>query len=78
MARRPKPDLPEGFEFSQATREWFEAWRTSRCTDQWDERQWQFMFDTAIVHSLVYGSYDFHWLPELRTRLLQMGLTFDD
>ncbi len=78
MSKREKPNLPEdGFEFCPATREWFEAWRSSRATDDWDDRQWQYMFDTAIVHSLVYGSYDFHWLGELRTRLTQMGLYFE-
>ena len=78
MSKREKPNLPEdGFEFCPATREWFEAWRSSRATYDWDDRQWQYMFDTAIVHSLVYGSYDFHWLGELRTRLTQMGLYFE-
>ena len=67
MSKREKPNLPEeGFEFCPATREWFEAWRSSRATDDWDDRQWQYMFDTAIVHSL-----------ELRTRLTQMGLYFE-
>lgn len=78
MARREKPHLPTDTDWPPQTVEWFEAWRDSRCTDQWDERQWQYMFDTAIVHSLVYGSFAFNWLPELRTRLVQMGLVFDD
>lgn len=73
-----KPGLPEGgFDFCPATRSWYDAWRRSPATDGWDERQWQYMWDTAIVHSLVYGSYDFHWLPELRARLTQMGLAFE-
>ena len=76
MARKEKPHLPEDTDWPQQTRDWFDTWRDSHETDDWDERQWQYMFDTAIVHSLVYGSYDFHWLPELRTRLFQMGLDF--
>lgn len=78
MAKREKPDLPEEFDFCPATRRWFETWRSSRVTDHWDDRQWQYMFDTAIVHSLVWGSFDFHWLSELRTRETQMGLVYDD
>ncbi|RVU97045.1 hypothetical protein EII22_08920 [Coriobacteriales bacterium OH1046] len=77
MARRGKPELPGSFDFCDATREWYAAWRSSRCTDGWDMRQWNYMFDTAIVHSLVYGSYDFSWLAELRARLTQMGLEFE-
>ena len=78
MATREKPQLPDSFDFCDQTREWFEAWRSSRCTDRWDMRQWNYMFDTAIVHSLVYGSYDFRWLGELRARLTQMGLDFEE
>ena len=78
MAKRETPDLPEEFDFCPATRRWFETWRSSRVTDHWDDRQWQYMFDTAIVHSLVWGSFDFHWLSELRTRETQMGLVYDD
>lgn len=76
---KDKPTLPaDGFDFCEATRRWFDKWRSSRATDRWDERQWEYMFDTAIVHSLVYGSYDFHYLGELRARLTQMGLEFED
>ena len=78
MTKKEKPELPDDFDFCPATRKWFEAWRSNRCTNNWDDRQWQYMFDTAIVHSLVYGSYDFHWLGGLRARLTQMGLAFDD
>lgn len=76
MAKRVKPELPEEFDFCAATRRWYAAWRDSHETDDWDDRQWQFMFDTAIVHSLVWGSFDFHWLGELRAREAQMGLAY--
>jgi len=77
MARTEKPHLPSDTDWPPSTVEWFEAWRSDHITDQWGEIQWQYMFDTAIVHSLVYGSYAFQWLPELRARLVQMGLDFD-
>jgi hypothetical protein len=77
MARREKPDLPSDTDWPPQTVEWFNAWRDDHITDSWDAVQWQYMFDTAIVHSLVYGSFAFNWLPELRARLVQMGLEFD-
>ena len=78
MPAKEKPQLPDDWDWADATREWFRAWRSSKCTNGWDERQWQYLFDTAIVHSLVYGSQDYGYLGELRQRLQYMGLEFDD
>ena len=77
MTQQDKPPLPSGeFEFCPATREWYDAWRQSSISDAWDARHWQYMFDTAIVHSAVYGSFDFSMLSELDRRERYMGLTF--
>ena len=65
-AKKDKPTLPEDTDWPKETVEWFEAWRSNRCSDHWDDRQWQYVMDTAIVHALVYGSNAF------------MGLTFED
>ena len=73
-----KPHLPDDLtDWPEPTLEWFEAWRSSPHTDSWDMRHWQYMFDTAIVHSMVYGQFNFAMLGELRTREMQMGLTFE-
>lgn len=72
-----KPNLPKTSEWAQETLDWFEAWKESPRTDGWDMAQWQFMFDTAVVHSLIYGSEMFHMLGELRSRLSYMGLDFE-
>lgn len=72
-----KPWLPDTWDWCEETREWYKTWRDSEVTDDWDERQWQYMFDTAIVHSLVYGSQAYNYLGELSNRLRFMGLTFE-
>jgi len=72
-----KPNLPETTDFPEETIEWFEAWKNSSRTDTWDAPQWQYMFDTAIVHALIYASNQFNLLGELRARLAFMGLDFD-
>lgn len=77
-AKKDKPTLPEATDWPKETVEWFEAWRSNRCSDHWDDRQWQYVMDTAIVHALVYGSNDFGALAELHKRLAFMGLTFED
>ena len=72
-----KPKLSEDIPFPEETLKWFESWRNSSRTDDWDELQWQYLIDTALVHSAVWGSQDFSMLGELRTRLAYMGLTFE-
>jgi hypothetical protein len=72
-----KPELPSDVEWPEATVKWFEAWRKSPRTDGWDEVQWQYMFDTALVHASIWGSDLTLGLPELRMRLAYLGLSFD-
>ena len=72
-----KPNLPESTEWPEETQEWFSAWRESKRTDNWDMCQWQYMFDTAIVHALIYQAEQFNYLCELRARLSYLGLTFE-
>ena len=71
-----KPKLPEDIPFPDETVKWFESWRNSSRSDDWDEFQWQYLIDTALVHSAVWGSQDFSMLGELHKRLAYMGLTF--
>jgi hypothetical protein len=72
-----KPDLPSDMEWPDATLGWFKAWQKSFRTDGWDEAQWAYMFDTALVHALVWGDSNFTMLGELRQRLSYLGLSFD-
>lgn len=72
-----KPKLPEDIPFPEETVKWFEGWRNSPRSDDWDELQWQYLIDTALVHSAVWGSQDFSMLGELHKRLAYMGLTFE-
>jgi hypothetical protein len=74
-----KPNLPsvEGQPWCTETKRWYKAWRDSTATDSWDDRQWQFLFDTALVHMAVWYDGDLSKVGELRAREAQMGLSFD-
>lgn len=74
-----KPNLPkvEGQPWCAETKRWFNAWRDSPATDSWDDRQWQFLFDTALVHMAVWYDNDLTKVGELRARETQMGLDFE-
>ena len=73
-----KPTLPEDIPFPDETLKWFESWRNSSRSDDWDELQWQYLMDTALVHSSVWGSQDFSMLGELHKRLSYLGVNFEE
>lgn len=79
MPSDSKPSLPrvEGQPWCAETKRWFKSWRDSPATDLWDMRQWQFAFDTALVHQAVWYDGDLTKTGELRAREAQMGLSFD-
>lgn len=72
-----KPNLPKDVPWAPKTIEWFNEWRSSPRTDDWDAPQWQYLMDTAIVHSCLWGTQDYSMLGELRARESYMGLTFE-
>jgi hypothetical protein len=72
-----KPELPGSVDWPQDTQGWFDVWQQSPRTDGWDAAQWQYMFDTALVHSMVWGEANYAMLGELRQRLAYLGLTFE-
>jgi hypothetical protein len=71
-----KPGLPAAVNWPEATVEWFDAWRSSPRTDGWDEAQWRYMFDTALVHAHLWESGNLAMTGELRLRLAALGLAF--
>jgi hypothetical protein len=78
MKKPNLPDtLPDGTPWAPQTIKWFEAWRESPMTNKWDGPQWQYMFDTAMVHTSIWAYNNLSLLAELRIRETQMGLLFD-
>lgn len=73
-----KPRLPgEEYDYADETLEWFNAWRDSPITDNWTPIQWQYIFQTAIIHTTAYMSGDFRLLDQVARREEKMGLSFD-
>lgn len=72
-----KPNLPEVIDWPEETVTWFNAWRDSPITETWGDVEWQYFYDTALVHASIWGSSNFAMLGELRGRLHAMGLTFE-
>ena len=74
---KQKPNLPDDIDYPPRTIDWYEKWRSSSITDNWSQPQWEFMFDTALVHANVWGSGNFAMLGALGKREVQMGLVFE-
>jgi hypothetical protein len=71
------PELPDGYEWPEETREWWETWRRSPQAQTWLATDWSFLLDTALLHA------DF-WLGDrsveagLRLRVAKFGATPED
>lgn len=68
------PNLPPGL--PEATKEW---WRiTSRMPHAalWDDSDWEFALNTALIHA-AFQSGEFKYAPELRRWMDRLGTTMD-
>lgn len=71
------PDLPEGFDWPAATRDWWMTWRRSPQAKTFTDTDWSFLVDTAVMHAEF-------WLGnralagELRLRVAKFGATPED
>lgn len=74
---KKKIQLPDSTVWAEETVAWFEAWRDSDITDGWEKLQWQYLFDTAYMHSLAYTTNDMRIMTEVFKRQKEMGLTFE-
>ncbi|MGV0785121.1 phage terminase small subunit [Mycolicibacterium sp. XJ775] len=70
-------DLPDTFDWPQATLDWWETWRTCAQASKFTDTDWSFLLDTAVLHAEF-------WLGnrslanELRLRAAKFGATPED
>lgn len=71
------PDLPDTYDWPEATLKWWETWRTCAQASRFTDTDWSFLLDTAILHAEF-------WLgnrtvaAELRLRAAKFGATPED
>jgi hypothetical protein len=71
------PELPEEYDWPQATLDWWDTWRSSAQASTFTDTDWSFLLDTALLHA------DFHLgdrrvAGELRLRVAKFGATPED
>lgn len=71
------PDLPEGIDWPDATREWWATWRRSPQAQTFTDTDWSFLLDTAILH-MEFWDGDRSVAGELRLRAAKFGATPED
>lgn len=70
-------ELPDSHEWPDATKAWWETWRTSAMAPKFTATDWSFLLDTAVLHAEF-------WLGnrslagELRLRVAKFGATLED
>lgn len=71
------PELPEEFEWPDATKRWWDTWRASPQASTFTTTDWDFLLDTALLHA-AYWSGESSVAAELRLRVAKFGATPED
>lgn len=71
------PELPENMDWPDATRDWWDTWRTCAQASTFTATDWSFLLDTAILH-MAFWDGDHSVAAELRLRAAKFGATPED
>ncbi len=71
------PDLPDGIDWPDPTRDWWATWRKSAQASTFTDTDWSFLLDTAILH-MEFWDGDRSVAAELRLRAAKFGATPED
>lgn len=71
------PDLPEGHDWPEQTRIWWETWRSSPQAQMMTDTDWSFLLDTALLHAELWSG-NGAVASELRLRVAKFGATPED
>jgi hypothetical protein len=71
------PELPDGYEWPEETREWWQHWRESPQAQVFIATDWSYLLDTALLHADLWLG-DLSVAGELRLRVGKFGATPED
>lgn len=74
------PDLPElvGETWHPRTVAWYQTWRASAQAQTFTGTDWDFLIDTALMHSTMWSKGKWEFASEVRLRGAKLGATKDD
>jgi hypothetical protein len=71
------PDLPAGFDWHDRTVAWYATWRRSPMAATFIDADWDFLIDTAMLHSQMWEGETKH-AAEIRLRVGKLAGTPED
>lgn len=71
------PELPAHIDWPDATRDWWDTWRTAAQASTFTDTDWSFLLDTAVLH-MAFWDGDRSVASELRLRAAKFGATPED
>jgi hypothetical protein len=71
------PDLPDGVAWHERTVAWFATWRRSPMAATFIEADWDFLIDTAMLHTEMWNGETKH-AAEIRLRVGKLAGTPED
>ena len=72
------PDLPDGVGWHPMTARWWQTWRVSAQSQTFTPTDWDFLLDTALLHSEYWSGENPGAAGELRIRVAKFGATVED
>lgn len=73
----PKPDLPAGIDWPEATKQWWEMLDNHPLGHEFTELDWSYLMDTAMLHAAFWGG-SVSVASELRLREAKYAFTPED
>lgn len=73
----PQPTLPEGVDWHERTRMWWDKWGRSALAATFTDDDWSELLDTALLHTAFWNG-DTKVAGELRLRAAKFGATPED
>ncbi|MGH8881838.1 MAG: hypothetical protein ACRD0P_31565 [Stackebrandtia sp.] len=77
LERSPQPELPDGFDWPDQTRAWWDKWRANPLSEDFTAADWDFLLDTTRIHAEFWRG-DLKQAAELRLRVAKFGMTPED
>jgi len=73
----PQPPLPDGYDWPEQTRRWWQMWAESPLSAEFTANDWSELLDTALIHARHWSG-DKKAAAELRLRVAKFGATPED
>lgn len=76
--RAEQPPLPEDMDWHPRTVDWWAMWRDSPQAEYFMATDWDFLLDTALMHSAMWSKQLWSLAGEVRLRVAKYGATPED